>query len=77
MSIIASVNLLISVTSLLTCAVASTGLRGAQNGTSARSSCCVAIGISGIARPTLSATSLISTPAPPDTVITPSVLRAG
>ena len=38
---------------------------------------CVATGISGIARPTLSATSLISTPAPPETVITPSVLRAG
>ena len=63
--------------SLHTCAVASTGLRGAQNGTSAFSLACAACGISGIGRPTLSATSLISTPAPPRYVITPSVLRAG
>jgi hypothetical protein len=65
------------VISFETCAVASTGLRGAQNGTRSRSRCCASAGISGIASPRLSATSLISTPAPPETVITPSVLRAG
>ena len=35
------------------------------------------LGRIGIARPTLSATSLISTPAPPDTVITPRVFFTG
>ena len=46
-----SVNVFTSVTSFDTCAVASTGLRGAQNGTSARSFCCASTGISGIAKP--------------------------
>ena len=72
-----SVNVFTSDTSLDTCAVASTGLRGAQNGTSARSFAWESNGISGMSSPRDSATSLISTPAPPDTVITPIVLRAG
>ena len=63
--------------SLPTCAVASTGLRGAQNDTSAFSRACASSGIGGISSPTCSATSLTSTPAPPDSVIMPSVLRAG
>ena len=50
---------------------------GLPNGTKSRSIFWVSAGISGIGRPTASAVSLISTPAPPDTVITPSVLRAG
>ncbi len=60
-----------------TCAVASTGLRVAENETSSLSRACAALGISGIASPTCSATSLISTPAPPLTVSTPSVLPTG
>jgi hypothetical protein len=57
--------------------VQSTGLRGPQNGTSSRSFACAASGIGGIGSPTASAASEISTPAPPEMVSTPSVLRTG
>ncbi len=59
------------------CAVQSTGLRGAQNGMIARSRACAASGIGGMGSPSASAASEISTPAPPLTVMTPSVLPAG
>ncbi len=63
--------------SLNTCAVQSTGLNGAQNGTIARNSACAASGIGGSGMPACSAASLMSTPAPPEIVNTPSALRAG
>ena len=72
-----SVNWPIRLMSLNACAVQSTGLRGAANGTSAFSRACAASGISGSGSPTASAASEISTPAPPLMVITPSVLPAG
>ena len=61
----------------VTCAVQSTGLRGAQKGTSSRSRACASSGIGGISTPAASAASEISTPAPPETVSTPRVLGAG
>ena len=76
-STIASAKRPISVMSLNACAVQSTGLRGAANGSIAFSRACVASGIAGSGSPTASAASEISTPAPPLIVITPSVLPAG
>ncbi len=58
-------------------AVQSTGLRGAQKLTSDFSRACASCGISGMAKPICSAASEMSTPAPPETVSTPSVLPAG
>ena len=72
-----SVKRPIRLMSLNACAVQSTGLRGAAKGTMALSRACASGGISGIARPSASAASEISTPAPPLMVITPSVLRTG
>ena len=57
-------------------AVQSTGLRKAAKGRMARSSSGFS-GNAGMATPSSSAASLIRTPAPPLTVMTPSVLRAG
>lgn len=63
--------------SLKACAVQSTGLAGDANGINAFSRRCAASGIAGMGRPSASAASEISTPAPPEIVITPSVLFTG
>ncbi|MCY1246834.1 hypothetical protein D3C81_896230 [compost metagenome] len=66
-----------SVGSLMNCAVVSTGLRGAQIGSILSIRAWADAGISGIGTPYSSAASETITPAPPLTVITPSVLSAG
>ena len=62
---------------LKVCAVQSTGLRGAQKEIFSFSLACAASGMAGMAKPSASAASEISTPAPPLTVSTPSVLCTG
>ena len=58
--------------SLITCAVASTGLAGPANGIIDRIFCCAASGMRGNSRPSSAAASAIWMPTPPEIVTTPT-----